>query len=196
MSEANTKTFEDNKRLTVVNLLAGPGCGKSVLSAQLFAGMSIAGYKVELVHEWAKHEGVWEQRTNIFTEQDFITSNQHRLIRRLVNHDVDYAVVDSSLLLAGIYAPSWFPSSFFPFILDQYYTYDNINIVLERNPELTQKQTGRNEDFVNALKKDAEIVALLERYNIPYHTVKVGPNAYDDAMSIIRDHYVCKYLCK
>ena len=52
-------TLDDNKKLTVVNLLAGAGCGKSVLAARLFAQMSIENFNVELVHESAK-DFTWE----------------------------------------------------------------------------------------------------------------------------------------
>lgn len=183
--------YQNNKKLTVVNLLAGPGCGKSVLAARLFAEMSVRDYRVELVHEAAK-DFKWEDWEHIFPEQDYITAQQHRMIRRLVRHDIDYAVTDTSLILACIYAPEWYPHTFHPFVLDIYSSYDNINIVLERNPKLPYKQPGRNENKEEAIQKDRELVALLNRYHIPYHTVKAGPKALKKVMKIIKKHHKAK----
>jgi len=186
-------TLDDNKKLTVVNLLAGAGCGKSVLAARLFAQMSIENFNVELVHESAK-DFTWEDWEHIFPEQDYITAHQHRLIRRLVRHNVDYAVVDSSLLLAEIYAPDWFPRSYFTFLMEQYNSYDNINIVIQRNPKLTYKQAGRNQTYTEATVKDRQVIDVLHKYNLPYHTVMAGDGSLDKAMEIIRQHDIVKHI--
>lgn len=186
-------SLEDNKKLTVINILAGPGVGKSVLAARLFAQMAVEGFSVELVHESAK-DFKWEDWDHIFPEQDYISAHQHRLIRRLVRHDVDYAVVDSSLLLAGVYVPNWYPKSFFPFILDVYNSYDNINIFLDRNPDIPYRQPGRNESYEQALQKDREILDLMSAHRIPYHTVLAGEAALEDAMKIIRKRREWKAL--
>lgn len=188
-------TLNDNKKLTVVNLLAGAGCGKSVLAARLFAQMSIENFNVELVHESAK-DFTWEDWEHIFPEQDYITAHQHRLIRRLVRHNVDYAVVDSSLLLAEIYAPDWFPRSYFTFLMEQYNSYDNINIVIQRNPNLTYKQAGRNQTYTEATVKDRQVVDVLHKYNLPYHTVMAGDGSLNKAMEIIRQHDIVKQKLK
>ncbi len=191
MFEHKTIPLQNNKKLTVINLLAGPGCGKSVLAARLFAQMSCEDFSVELVHEAAK-DFKWEDWEHIFPEQDFISAQQHRMIRRLVRHDIDYAVTDTSLILACIYAPEWYPRSFHPFILDLYSSYDNINIVLERNPDLPYKQPGRNENKEQAIQKDKELLTLLTTHHIPYHSVMAGPTALDAVMKIIREHDVAK----
>lgn len=195
MTERKRVTLEDNKKLTVINFLAGPGCGKSVLAARLFAKMSCKNYKVELVHESAK-DFKWEDWEHIFPEQDYITAHQHRMIRRLVSHDIDYAVTDTSLILACIYAPEWYPRSFHPFILDLYSTYDNINIVLDRNPKLPYKQPGRNENKDEAIQKDHELLALLDTHHIPYYRVQAGKGALKEVMKIIKKHNVAKQANK
>jgi nicotinamide riboside kinase len=182
-------TLQDNKKLTVINLLGGPGVGKSILAARLFAEMAVNDYSVELVHESAK-DFKWEDWDHIFPEQDYISAHQHRLIRRLVRHDVEYAVVDSSLLLAGVYQPKWYPESFFPFVLDMYKSYDNLNIRLIRNPNLPYKQPGRNESHDQALEKDNQVVELMKKHNIPYHEIMVGDTALQQAMEIVRQHHV------
>lgn len=58
-------TYNDNKKLTVVNFFSGPGTGKSTSAALLFGEMKKKNFKVELIHESAK-EFVWEDWAHIF----------------------------------------------------------------------------------------------------------------------------------
>ena len=175
--------FSENKKLTVINCFGGPGTGKSVCAADLFSMMKKDGQKVELVHEVAK-DYVWEDWAHIFGEQDYIFGNQHRLIRRLVYHDIDYAIVDSSILLGLFYMPEWFPKSFEPFVLDMFNTYNNINVMFARNPAIPYQSWGRNESEQQAIEKDQQIRTFFNIHNLPYITVTAG----EFAPGIIYDH--------
>lgn len=159
--------MKDNKKLKVVNFFGGPGIGKSTTATAVFSKMKKLGMKVELVHEVAK-DFVWEEWSHIFGEQDYIFAHQHRLIRRLVRHDIEYAVVDSSILLSLLYAPDWYPKTFEPFVLDVFNSYSNINIMLERNPEIPYIEAGRNQTYVEALEKDAQLRSIFHKHKIMY----------------------------
>ena len=185
-------SFEDNKRLSVVNFFGGSGCGKSTTAALLFGEMKKKNLKVELIHEWIKGEGVWEQRLGLFSEQDYIFAHQHRLIRRLVGHDIDYAVVDSSILLGLFYRPDWYPKSFDQFLVDVFNTYDNINIFLERNSSIQYIQAGRNQNEQEAIVKDNLIRDYFDLHNIQYHVVQAGGNAVNECLKIIYQHKLIK----
>lgn len=180
-------TFQHNKRLTVVNFFGGPGCGKSTTAAELFAAMKKRNYKVEFVHEVAK-DFVWENWSHIFGEQDYIFAHQHRLIRRLTYHDIDYAIVDSSILLSLFYMPEDFPQSFRQFVRDAFETYDNINIFLHRNHIIRYVQAGRNENEQEAIEKDLAIRTYFDEHNIPYHIVFAGDQAVQDCLTLIQQH--------
>lgn len=180
-------TYEDNKKLTVINLYAGPGAGKSTLASAVFSEMKRHNFNVEFVHEFAK-DCVWEQHAQIFTEQDYIFAHQHRMIRRLVDHDVDFAIVDSSIVLGLLYMPSWYPTSFTQFVLDVYHTYDNINIVLQRNPDFGYDATGRNQTVDEALVIDQQIVQLLASHGLPYHSVVNDQTAVSQIIEIVDGH--------
>lgn len=180
-------SFSTNKKLTVVNFFSGPGVGKSTCSAELFSLMKRNKYKVELVHEFAK-DLVWESADHMFGEQDYIFAHQHRFIRRLTRHDIDYAIVDSSLLLGLMYLPDDFPVSFATFVLDVFNSYDNINIFLKRNSDIEYVQTGRNENEQQAKAKDVETFEFLMNHNIPVYVVQAGRGAGAECFDIIKQH--------
>lgn len=183
--------MHDNKKLTVINMLSGPSVGKSTVSTFVFGHMKRAGFKVEFAPEVAK-DYVWESWAHIFSEQDYIFGQQHRLIRRLVRHDVDYVVSDSSLLLGLLYMPPSFPTTFAPFLREVYDTYDNINIYLERNPAFPYVETGRNQTYAEAVQKDRDILKLLSDENIPFHLVMSGDDAPLKVFDIVKEHHKTK----
>ena len=187
-------TYHDNKNLAVVNFFGGPGCGKSTLAAELFAGMKKKNFNVELIHEAAK-DFKWEDWDHIFGEQDYIFAHQHRLIRRLTRHDIDYAVVDSSILLSLFYMPSDFPRSFRPFVREVFDSYDNINIVLDRNPDIPYVQTGRNESEQQAIEIDQKVRQYFNDTDIPHHRVMAGDTAVIDCMDIVASHHSLRNNC-
>lgn len=187
MERRTRPSFEDNKKLSVVNFFGGPGCGKSTTAAFLFGMMKVEDYKVELIHEVTK-DFVWEDWGHIFGEQDWIFAHQHRLTRRLIGHDIDYAVVDSSVLLSLFYMPEDFPQSFRPFVRDVFDSYNNINIFIDRNSNLPYVQAGRNEDERQSIEIDKRIRQYFEDTNTPVYHVQAGKNAASDCLDIIRSH--------
>lgn len=145
--------FSANKKLTVVNLLGGPGTGKSTTAYGIAYQLKRSGVSVELIHEVAK-DLTFENRPLMLAEQDWITSNQHQLQRRLVYHDIDVCVTDSCLLLAVAYVPEWYPPTFVETLKSFYESYDNINIFLERNPDICYDPVGRSQTLEEAQAKD------------------------------------------
>jgi AAA domain len=179
------RPWAENKTLTVVNFFGGPGTGKSTTAAELFALMKKQGFKVELLHEIAK-DYVWERWDHIFREQDWISAHQHRLQRRLVGHDVDYVIIDSSLLLGIFYTPPDFPPSFKTFVRDVFDSYTNINFYLQRSTEFDYVQVGRNQTPEQAHAIDQEVLFYLEDTEVPFHVIEAGDTAAISALGIIR----------
>lgn len=176
--------FSHNKHLKVINVLGGPGVGKSTTAADLFAKMKRRGYKVELIHEVAK-DFVWERWDHIFREQDYIFAHQHRLQRRLVGHDIDYVIIDSSLLLGLFYMPPDFPPSFATFIRDVFDSYDNINIRLKRSDTFQYVQTGRNQNEDQAKEIDQLVYQYLVDQQIPFHEVEAGEQSAAEVLTVV-----------
>lgn len=165
--------------MKVINLLAGPGSGKSTTAAGLFFKMKLAGYKVELVTEVAK-DYTYEQRDEILGNQLYLLAKQDQRQRRLLGH-VDYIITDSPLLFGwiyvkGVYDVPWFRSA----VLGVYNTYDNINFLIKRVKPYAQYGRSQTED--QAREKDKEILNLLRRYTIPYIAVNGDATAPDAIM--------------
>lgn len=181
------RPWADNQQLTVVNFFGGPGTGKSTTAAELFALMKKRNMKVELLHEIAK-DFVWERWNHIFREQDYVLAHQHRLQRRLVGHDVDYAVVDSSILLGLFYTPDDMPPSFKVWLRDVFDSYDNLNIYLERSDAIPYVQAGRNQDESGAKQIDRDVRQYLEVTGIPFHIVTAGDDAPAQVLNLVQAH--------
>jgi hypothetical protein len=80
-----------------------PGCGKSVLSSQVFAALKQSGRKAELVQEWIRSDiakngpmtSIWEQ---------YRTGQYQRELEDAVPAEIDYVVCDSGTLSPYFYA--------------------------------------------------------------------------------------------
>ena len=146
--------------MIVINLYGGPGAGKSTTRALLFAEMKKAGLNVEEVTEYAK-DMVWEERSNIFTDQLYILAKQNRRLLRLVGK-VDYVITDSPLMLNSIYLTDGpYSAKLDELITEVSDSYSNINIYLKRAHEY--QPLGRNQTEEEAKDIDNQILDLLSK---------------------------------
>lgn len=187
-------SYYDNKKLTVINFLGGPGTGKSTTSAGLFNLMKRDYRNVELVTEYAK-DLVWSERSNMFTEQDYIFAKQNHRLRRLVGK-VDIAISDSPLVLGLIYKEKDYPLSFAPFVKETFDSYNNINIYLKRNHPY--QALGRNQDESGSDRVAAEIKEFLTTYRIPFTEVETSEDThlevYEAVKQLLPPHEVNKEI--
>lgn len=163
----------ENKNLTVVNMFSGPCAGKSTLKADTFSLMKKQHHKVEEVSEFAK-DLVWDQRHNMFIEQDVILATQYWRLRRLVLNGVKYAITDTSLMLGAIYTPPDYFPTFYPHMRALYDSFTNVNIFVVRG-QFDYQQEGRNETEQQALEKDMETIdKIIIPYQLPFCIIKSG----------------------
>lgn len=156
--------------------MVGPGIGKSTYAAELFSVMKKLGYNVELVTEYAK-DCVYEQQFNILNnDQLLVIANQNRRIQRIEesNENIDYVITDSPLLLSKIFATKNNVKhnflSFQDFCIDLFASYDNINLVLNRN-NITYDPNGRVENYTEALDLDKQILHELNYWKFDYQII-------------------------
>ena len=147
----------------VINLIGGPGSGKSTIAAGLFYELKKRGYLCELVTEYAKDK-VWEESYKTLDDQIYVFGKQfHRMFR--VKDKVDIIITDSPLPLSIIYDKG--ESKYFHnFVIEQYNTFNNLMVFVER--ETKYEEEGRMQTEAEAIVIDNHIKNLLDTNNIKY----------------------------
>lgn len=159
--------------MIVVNLWGEPGSGKSTTAFGLTYLLKINLLKTDMVPEYAK-ELHYEGREDMFGDQTSIFAEQNRRLRRLLPHDLDYAVMDSPLPLPILYKPEGYLEEFDQLVERRFETYNNINYLLQRTDHAFEKVGRRhNEEEARAMGK--KIQAYLDSHGIPYTTLQTNP---------------------
>lgn len=144
-------------RTIVINMLGGPGSGKSTLSYGLMSLLKSRGHKAEYVPEHAK-EITYRRDWVALANQNAVTTEQDRRLRDLLGQ-VDWIIHDTALPLALMYASGDFAESWFADRVWQMFDgYDNFNIFVKRvKPYETY---GRKQTEVEARALDTKILNL------------------------------------
>jgi tRNA uridine 5-carbamoylmethylation protein Kti12 len=159
----------------VVNVLGGPGVGKSTEAALLFGNLKKRGYICEQVLEYAK-ELVWEKNLELLSDQKHVYLEQKRRLDRLYGV-VDVITTDASLLNSIVYAPESYPESFRKEVLHAFGQYRNFNVYLD--PAMTYENIGRLQNKEESDAIGVTVLNLLKQEAIPFTRVK-DPRSYPD----------------
>jgi hypothetical protein len=141
----------------VVNLFAGPGAGKSTLSAYVFGGLKFAGINCELAPEFAK-DLVWEDRLNTLSNQVYVFGKQYHRITRLANK-VAVIICDSPLPLSVFYKPENLSDKFSEFVLEEFNKFNNLNFFIHRKKQYNP--AGRVQTEEEARQVDVDMFKFL-----------------------------------
>lgn len=147
----------------VVNMLAGPGAGKSTIAAGLFAALKLRNVNVELVTEYAK-DRVWEEAFRTLDNQIYMFGKQHHRIWRILGK-VDVIVTDSPMMLSLHYGKN-LSSSFRQLVLEEHLKARSLNVYLERQKPYTPIGRVQTEDQARNIDKD--IIEVLESNQLEY----------------------------
>ena len=151
----------------VINLLAGPGAGKSTIAAHVYAELKWEGVNCELVTEFAK-DAAWEEHFRLYEHQVLLFGEQYRRLKRLEGQ-VDVAVTDAPLLLQLIYMQDGLPPSFAPMVLEAHRQFDNMNFLVRRVKEY--RKVGRHNEEEEARQLDAHIEEVLQENTLRYKSL-------------------------
>lgn len=160
----------------VINLVAGPGAGKSTIAAGLFYELKVSGINAELVTEFVKSLA-WEGITPNAFDQPYIFGQQAKRESSLYNK-VDILVTDSPLILSPIYEAYYNQNSV---MLDSVFKFlerakengvEHKYFFLNRTKPYVQH--GRFESYDVALTIDNIIKTKLVEWNIPFFNVDCG----------------------
>jgi len=175
------------KKTIVINILGGPGVGKTTIASELFSLLKKKGYEVENVSEFAK-ELVWENRSAAFNDRLYMHAEQnHRLIQ--MNNHLDFIITDSPLILTSIYNHYYlkkvYPNSYNKMIDEvvkqTWSLYNNKVFLLPRVSDY--HNLGRRENEKEAKDIDVLISKYLKANKIKYTAIN---NIDDAALEIIK----------
>jgi hypothetical protein len=154
----------------VINLCGGPGCGKSTITAGLFAWLKWEEVNCEMALEYAK-ECVWFKMENLLKNQTYVFGQQHNKIFHL-SDQVDVVITDSPLLLSIIYDKDN-DRNLRTKVLQEYRKYNNVNYLLKRKKKYNPIGRMQTEDEAKVL--DTEMKNLLDDYGFPYKELSGSP---------------------
>jgi nicotinamide riboside kinase len=170
----------------VVNLLAGPGAGKSTSAAMVFSKLKKRGVLTELIQEYAKDK-TWQEDWKTLRFQPKVTMEQAWRQYRVMDK-VDVIITDTALILGLLYSGWGCTPAFSKYVLELYNEFNNTNILLKRDPSVHPYQkVGRTQTEEEAFEIDRRLAKLLEENNIPYYeiTVKADDSHIEEILSLI-----------
>lgn len=188
------KTLNDNNtpkksKTIVVNMIGGPGVGKSIITSDIFSSLKKKFISCDISHEYIKRK-LREKAIKVTQDQIYIFGKQQFQLFGMID-DVAVVVTDSPILLSAIYPIE--SDSKCPLlkglILKEFNSYNNITYFIERPENVPYETEGRYQDLEGAKKVDTKVVEFLNENNIRYKTVKgIG----DDTLDVVVKDVISK----
>lgn len=171
------------KETIVINLIGGPGSGKSTIASGIFYNLKKNGIDCEMALEFAKDK-VWEESYRTLDDQIYVFGKQYHRLWKLLGK-VDVIITDSPLILSAIYNKE--QSDYFEnFIIEQFKKFNNKIYFIERNSSQYQ-ENGRMQKLEEAIEIDEKILDILKRNNISFMNV-LNEKAVDFILSDIMNN--------
>ena len=159
----------------IINLIGGPGTGKSTTMAGAFAELKTRGVTAEMAPEWFKGK-VWEGTADILArDQFYVAAKQNRELQKLMNTGVQVVITDCPLLLGLIYGQKE-PIEFKKLIVQKFMEYNNLIIFLERIK--TYDPEGRLQTEAEARGIDVQVKEILKYLGLDYLEIPAGSEAF------------------
>ena len=158
----------------IINLISGPGVGKSTIAAGVFYKLKSMGINAELATEYAKDK-VWEDSIAVLENQIYIFGKQHHRLFRLCGK-VDVIVTDSPILLSIVYDKSK-NEVFKELVLQEFKKFNSMTYFLNRVKPYMKK--GRTQTQEEAMEVDAEVKGVLDSCSVPYSVLDGNEQSVD-----------------
>lgn len=154
----------------VINIIGGPGCGKSMFSAAIVLFLHLHGKTVQTIPDHAKAL-VWQRNFEVLKNQYFIAQRQFEMLN-LLDGQVQFLVTESSLPQTLYYNENYEPNicdlaKTRVQILAWHGLHDTVNILVERG-EKRYARAGRLQEEAQACAIDLGLRKLLDREGINY----------------------------
>ena len=166
----------------VINLIGGPGCGKSTTMAGVFYKLKKNGVNCEMATEFTKDK-VWDEDYRMLDDQIYIIAKQMHRISRLIDK-VDIVIMDTSLLSSVIYDKSK-SSVLKELCLESFNKFNNMVFFIDRT-DIKYHTEGRVQTFEESIDIDNRYKSLMKECNIPYTEV-TNENCVDAIFNKLKD---------
>lgn len=156
----------------VINLLGGPGIGKTTTALSITVILKYKKYSVEYIPEVAK-ELVWKNDHRI-KNQEYLFKKTVEILSSIYGK-VDYIVTDGSFLI-GLYYNKYF-NKYDRYlenkIIQESKKYTNVNIFLQRSSNIVYENIGRLQNEKESIEIDNKLIELFNIFNIPYNIATI-----------------------
>ncbi|GAB3193423.1 AAA family ATPase [Hydrogenophaga aquatica] len=155
----------------VINIIGGPGCDKSLYSAAIVLKLHLRHKTVETVPDHAKGL-VWQQDFEALRNQYGIALQHYRMLE-VLDGQVQFLVTEGSLPQL-LYYNETYPHNVCDVaktreqILEWHKQFNNVNVLVQRDPEKKYVSSGRLQDEEEARRIDGELRGLLRREGIKF----------------------------
>lgn len=162
------------KRETIViNIIGGPGVGKSILTSDVFSALKREGISCEISAEYIKRK-LREKALKAVESQIYIFAKQQYQLFTLKD-EVDVIVTDSPIFLSAVYDKTKCPL-LRALIMKEYNKYNSLNYLVVRDESFEYEQEGRYQDLDGAKKVDSHVTKFLDEEAIEYKLMHgIGP---------------------
>jgi len=172
----------------IVDLVSGPGTGKSLYSTYLFTMLKINGVNAEFVQEYAK-DLVWRNKTELLRNQHIISYHQYKMLKGASKY-VDLVITDGSLFHNYYYNRyskiNYSNVELTEKRIDKFINkFNHIVIFLERNPKYPYQKEGRYQTEEEAIAIDNKMKDILIEKNIPFISIMADMDNTDDMLAYI-----------
>ena len=155
----------------VINIIGGPGCDKSLYSSAIVLKLHLRHKTVETIPEVAKNL-VWQRDLDALRNQYGLALHQYRMIE-VLDGQVQFLVTEGALPQL-LYYNETYPDNVCDVektrkqILAWYKQFNNVNVLVQRDPDKKYVRSGRFQDEAQARQIDAEMRSLLTREGIKF----------------------------
>lgn len=156
------------KDCIVVNLIGGPGTGKSIITSEIFSELKRRFISAEISPEYIKKK-LREKSVKAIQSQIYIFGKQQYQLFTMKD-EVDVIVTDSPFIFSSIYDSTKCPE-LMNLIMKEFNKYDNMNYYINRDSSVPYEQEGRYQDSDGAVKVDRTIIDFLNYNDIDYKVV-------------------------
>lgn len=165
----------------VINLLAGPGVGKTSVAWMLGGLMKKQHISVDIAAEFAQDLAYRGIDPTKVPQPVILGEQMYRIHTRATV--ADYVITDSSLLYSLIYKQDYLPDSFDKSVIDIYNIYDNINIIVRRNKDKNFAMDGRVHNKEQSEEIQGRIEQMVQDLGLPHFIYNIDDN--DDVQPIL-----------